>query len=339
MTITQAEFGNYQGSPVYQYTIENAHHSQLKVLSYAATWQDFIVQDDHGNHSLVTHFDHLDDYVHTPYQVGKTVGRVAGRIGQARFNLAGQTVQLTPNEGANLIHGGDRGLQTRNFDGQFDPDGDTVNLTTTLRSSEDGFPGDLTVTVSYTLTADDVVQVTYRGQATATTLFNPTCHVYFNVGDGLPINQQILTINARKLVTVDDHKVPTGIFQVTTPQSGYDFQQPQTIQAGLRQLAKATGKTEFDDCYKLDELTEPVAQLQGPHHALQLCTDRNGLIIFTANPKGAPQSAGIPSYQALAMELQVVSDAINHPGFGDIVLPAGETRSYTNQYRYLAVQN
>lgn len=148
-TISAVPFGVYQGESVYLYTIENIHHSKLKVLSYAATWYDFEVQVDRQPQSLVLHFDNLADYIETPYQVGKTVGRVAGRIGNATFSLNGQTYHLPPNNGRHLLHGGDHGLQTHNFRARFDPDGDTVTLTTTLASADDGFPGDLTVTVSY----------------------------------------------------------------------------------------------------------------------------------------------------------------------------------------------
>mgnify|MGYP001282053528 CR=1 FL=1 len=335
--ITVSKFGTYHDEPVYLYTIENEHHSQLKVLSYAATWFDFIVVEHGAPHSLVTHLNSFADYVQTPYMVGKTVGRVAGRIGHAAFDLAGQHYQLQPNNGQHLLHGGEHGLQTHNFKGHFDPAGDTVELTTTLRSVEDGFPGDLDVTVSYTLTATDEVRVKYRGHAQATTLFNPTCHVYFNIGDDDElVNHQTLQIASTKLVKTDNEKVPTGVFYVPSP--AYDFTRPTLIQHNLDKLVYEAGKTEYDNCYVLDAPNVPAGRLTSRQRAIEFKTDRNGLIIFTANPKHQPTDR-LGAFHALAVELQTLPDAINHSGFGDIVLPAGATRTFINYYQYLRLDD
>ncbi|ALO04155.1 galactose mutarotase [Lactiplantibacillus paraplantarum] len=335
-TISAVPFGVYQDEPVLLYTIENSHHSKLKVLSYAATWYDFEVQVNQRPQSLVYHFDNLAAYINTPYQVGKTVGRVAGCIGGATFTLNGQAYHLKANNGHQLLHGGDHGLQTHNFKGCFDPRGDTVTLTTTLLSADDGFPGDLTVTVSYTLTADDEVQISYHGVTTADTLFNPTCHVYFNLdGQAALINPQQLRINSTKLVHTDHEKVPTGVFYVPTP--AYDFRNQPVLQTQLDRLLQATGKTEYDDCYVLDHQDEPAGVLATDHGQLLINTDRNGLVIFTANPDRT-QSDHVGDYHALAVELQTLPDAVNHHGFGDTILHAGRPQTYVNRYRYVAKQ-
>lgn len=333
--ITATQFGTLDGAPVELYTVENAHHSQLKVLSYAATWYDFVVVEAGQAHSLVTHLDSLADYVDTPYMVGKTVGRVAGRIGRAAFDLAGQHYQLRPNNGRQLLHGGVHGFQSRNFQGRFDPAGNTVTLTTTVAADDDGFPGDLSVTVCYTLTETDEVQIQYSGRSTATTLFNPTCHVYFSIGDydDELVNQQALQINSSKIVQTDHEKVPTGVFYVPSP--AYDFTRPTVIQENLNKLVYETGKTEYDDCYVLDRPNVVSARLSSTRRALEFKSDRNGLIIFTANPTNK-QRYRLGDFHALAVEMQTLPDAINQRGFGDIVLPAGQTRTFTNYYRYSA---
>ncbi|MFB9768746.1 aldose epimerase family protein [Lactiplantibacillus modestisalitolerans] len=334
--ITTTKFGDYQGEPVTCYTLENARGTRLKVLSYAATWVDLQVLVNGAYQSLVTHFDTLAEYVATPYMVGKTVGRVAGRIRNAAFDLNGQHYQLTPNNGSHLLHGGEHGLQTHNFKGQYEPNGDSLTLTTTLLAAEDGFPGDLRVTVTYTLTATDEVQISYTGLSTATTLFNPTCHVYFNLaGPQALVNQQRLQINSHKLVRTDREKLPTGVFYVPSP--AYDFQQPVALQTKLTTLLHEVGKTEYDDCYVLDTPGMPAGRLASSQHTLAFSTDRNGLIIFTANPQPElPHQLG--EYHALAVELQTLPDAIHHSGFGDIVLPANQPRTFTNHYQYLRHQ-
>lgn len=330
MTVKRQIFGVCQTGPVYVYTIENKNGTKIRILSYGATWQDFQVQINHQTKSLIEHFDNFADYLQNPYQNGKTVGRVAGRLKDARFDLDGQTYQLKANDQGNLIHGGAHGLQTQNFTGTFEPDSQQVTLTHQALSTDDGFPGDLEVTVTYTLSDEDEVSIQYQGTSTQTTLFNPTCHVYFDLTDSRQFNDQTLQINGDHTLAVDAQKVPTG---VKSPVSlGYDFRQPKTLGQGLTDLKVDNGHLEFDDTYEVTP-NQKVATLASETQAIDLFSDRNGLVIFTANTKDQKQ-ADQRHYSALAMELQTLPDAIHREGFGDIVLPKGQTVTYTNRYRY-----
>ncbi|PMD72267.1 aldose epimerase family protein [Companilactobacillus nuruki] len=321
MSVERKVFGKIGTQPVYLYKITNKNQMSISLLSYAATWQDFEVVEDGQKHSLIEHFDNIDDYINTPYQNGKTIGRVAGRIKDARFSIDNVEYKMKPNDGNNLLHGGNNGLQYQNFDSEsFD---NSVIFSHTV-NGEDGFPGILKVKIKYTLNDDNEVTITYTAETDHDTLFNPTCHVYFDVDDE-NIKQQQLQINAKKFLDVDDEKIPTGKLLSTI--NAYDFKNFKKIGQGLKQL-KPLNKVEYDDTFVV---ANKAATIKSEHRAIDLYTDRNGMVIFTANTK---DKASGNNYSSLAMELQYLPDAINHNDFGNIVLKAGQKVSYTNKYKY-----
>lgn len=329
MTIKRLEFGEYENQTVYLYTIENKNHTRISMLSYAATWQNFEVLQDNSYHSVLEHFDNLQDYIDTPYQVGKTVGRVAGRITGARFSIAKKEYQLRPNEGSNLLHSGKHGIQDYNFDAECFEDENKISFTQKISETKDGFPGDLDLKITYRLDDDDQVSITYTATSDKNTLFNPTCHAYFNVSNNDTIFDQKLQINSDKMLQIDDEKLPTG--KILTADEAYDFKNPKTISTALKELKKNNGKLEFDDTYITE--SDLVATISSKNAAIDFYSDRNGLVIFTANPIDQVL-AQARQYSSIAMELQTLPDAINHEGFGKTILPADKKISYTNRYHY-----
>ncbi|WP_125768512.1 aldose epimerase family protein [Companilactobacillus furfuricola] len=331
--IKEQNFGQVDGEDVKLFTIENKNGTKINVISYAAAWQNFEVVEDGTTHSLIEHYDDISGYVANPYQVGKTVGRVAGRIGNAKFEINGKQFKLPANEGDNLLHGGEKGIQTHNFASKIDEKNNAVIFTTVMKSADDNFPGDLTLTIKYTLNKNDEVVIEYTGESTEDTLFNPTCHVYFNVlDDTTDVSEQKLQINADESLAIYGDKVPTGRKLPVT--SGYDFRKPRTIAQGLKELYAENQKIEFDDCYVTGKSKSAVAELSGDGRRVKLFSDRNGMVIFTANPQDSEKQDD-HEYSSLATELQTLPDAVNHKDFGDIVLPAGKTVTYTNKYKYL----
>jgi len=324
MVVSKTKFGETDDKSVNLYKITNSNQTSISVLSYAATWQNFEVIEDGQKHSLIEHFDNLTDYIQTPYQVGKTIGRVAGRINKAHFTINDVNYQLKPNDGQNLLHGGNNGLQYQNFDAEIDSDNSVIF--SHVVDGEDGFGGKLKVRVRYSLNDDDEVAITYTARTNHDTLFNPTCHVYFDVGEG-NIRQQQLQINAKRFLDVDDEKIPTGKLLATT--NAYDFKNFKKIGQGLKQL-KPMDKFEYDDAFVVGD---KAATIKNDQRAVDLYTDRNGLIIFTANPKDS-QKASQYDYDSLAMEMQTLPDAINQKDFGETVLNKGQRVSYTNKYKY-----
>ncbi|MBA1394300.1 galactose mutarotase, partial [Lactobacillus sp. XV13L] len=208
--------------------------------------QKWEVQEANQAHSLVTHYPNWTDYQEATFNPGKTVAPVAGRITKAHFQLNGQDYQMPANENDNLLHSGKAGLQHQNFQGK-EVDEQTVEFSYTLSAEKNVFPGSLQLRVRYQLTDDDRVNITYYGTSSQTTLFNPTCHVYFNLDQATSINEQTLQINADQYLELTDQKVPTG--KLLAVDAATDFRQPKTIAQGLETLHQQTGKTEFDHVY------------------------------------------------------------------------------------------
>ncbi|KTR40193.1 aldose epimerase family protein [Rothia kristinae] len=338
MDVQEQDYGEVAGRPVTRYVLSNDHGTSIAILSYACLWQSFGVLEDGVRRELVVGFDRLEDYVATPYAVGKVVGRVAGRIAEARFDLDGHTVRLDANEGANTLHGGSHGLQDLVWPGRvYHEDGAVaVRFHRRVTPAYDRFPGTLDVEVEYRLDRNDQVTITFRGESDATTLFDPTCHVYFNVADGQPsLRNQWLEIPGSGRLDVDAQKIPTGRI-LDTGGTPYDFSSPVNLGAALDGLSAATGRPEFDDAYAVTAGEEsPVAVVgdDAGHRTVSVYSDRNGLVVFTANPLD-PARADRHDYNALALEAQTLPDAIHHADFGDIVLPAGEPRAFRIRYAY-----
>ncbi len=192
-----------------------------------------------------------------------------------------------------------------------------INFT---RTFDDEFAGQLAAQVTYRLDDEDRLDIIFSGVSTENTLFNPMTHVYFNlVGKDQDISQHKLQIASHQHLEVDNHAIPTGNV-LDNQNTKFDF-------AYLHVL----GQEHYDDAWVLDPSRQGEGVgLTSPDESLTLTvdSDRNGVVVFTANPD---DSSDIKT--ALAIEMQTLPDAVNHEGFGDIVLPANETKTYTVTYQ------
>ncbi|MCF6166487.1 Aldose 1-epimerase [Furfurilactobacillus rossiae] len=343
MNFSQQPFGKLSdGRSVDQLILSNDNQVSLRVLTLGATWQGFDVPDGNNRKNLLISYDQLKDYEATPFYVCKTVGRVAGRIGQATYDIDGTSYHSDQNENKNTLHGGLHGFSDRVWrvvGHQETSDTVSVTLGISVQGSEDNFPGDMDVLVTYSLTNANRATWSITGTATAKTLFNPTLHTYFNVTDNEALTTQQLHINGKQRVLLNSEKVPTGELSDATG-TAYDFSKTGTVTDHLAQLKEENGGKEFDDAYRVngDEHT-PIATVSDPAsgRAVDLYSSRNGLVIFTADPlaydKDEAYQASHP-YTALAMEAQWLPDAIHHDGFGDVVLPANAPQTYSISYQY-----
>lgn len=343
MKYTQQAYGTLKnGQSVEQVTLENDAGSSIQVLTLGATWQAFNVPSAQGTANLLAGYDNLADYEATPFYVCKTVGRVAGRIGGAKFDIDGQHFTSDQNENKNTLHGGMHGFSDVVWtiaDHQETADKIAVTMSLAVAGDVDHFPGDMTLAVTYTLTNRNKVTWSITGNTDTATLFNPTLHTYFNLTDHEELASQSLFINGRNRVVLGSDKVPTGELSDATG-TAYDFTKLGKVTDHLAQLKAETNGVEFDDAYRVNgDADHPIATVADPEsgRALDLYSSRNGLVIFTADPAGYALSADEQanrSYTALALEAQWLPDAIHHDGFGDIVLPANAPQTYSIDYQY-----
>ncbi|AVK64013.1 galactose mutarotase [Lactobacillus sp. CBA3606] len=334
-------FDQLAGQDIMRYTLINDHQTRISVLSYGGTWQEFVVVENGVERPLIWGLDNMADYQRVGYCLCQSIGRVAGRIGGASFKIDDQRYNVDMNEQTHSLHGGQHGFNTLNFAGQLSQTADSASVTLQrqITTTTDHYPGNLAVQIKFTLDNQDRVSIAFTGDTDAATLFNPTNHVYWNVADDrTSLAHQWLQITSAKRLEFDAEKVPTGQ-RLPVSKTAYDFNEPQPVQAALDQLKATSQGIEFDDAYEVTpSATTPIAVIgdTDQHRQVKLYSDRNSLIIYTANPFDATKEAA-HQYTALATEAQTLPDAINHPDFGDIVLRPGHPVTHTIRYQYEAL--
>ncbi|KRN27573.1 aldose 1-epimerase [Lactobacillus selangorensis] len=327
-------FGKMNGTPIYRYTVENKNGVQLSCLSYGAAWQSLKVPVNGHLQELILSSPQIDDYVGTYH--GKSVGRVAGRIGQGQYMQAGQEVSLPTNEGSTTLHGGPHGFSTLNWHGEIK--NNQIIFNRHISESEDGFPGDIDVTIIFTLDDQNNVTITYTASANAETLFNPTNHVYFNLNaSDTDIGNHHLTVPSSQRFKLTSKKIPTGEL-LDVAASYFDFRKPQLLKEMFKK-AQSTPENGLDDIYYLNAHREQnlAATLSQGNIKVDVFSNRNALVVFTAND--FDESLHFIGKQArphigIAMEAQTAPRAIVDPKFGDIRLHSGQTRQEKTRYHF-----
>ncbi|MGV9619844.1 aldose epimerase family protein [Streptomyces tendae] len=300
------------GTPVHRWTLERAG-VRVRVLSYGGIVQSAEVPDRDGNTAdVVLGFADLDGYVaHPEPYFGALVGRYANRIAGGRFPLDGRTYALAPNEGPNTLHGGARGFDKRVWDVAEVEEG--VRLSRVSPHGEEGFPGRLEMSVTYTLDGSGALRIVYEAVTDAPTVLNPTNHSYFNLGGSGHAGGHELRLAASRITPVDAGLIPTGGLDDVTD-TRFDFRRARKVGSG------------YDHNFVLDkgvtDTAEEVAELHDPAsgRVLTVATTEPGLQLYTADHLGEPFAPG----DGIALETQHFPDSPNRPDFPSTVLRPGE---------------
>jgi aldose 1-epimerase len=281
---------------------------------------------------------------------GVVVGRVANRIGHARFVLDGREHRLATNDGANHLHGGRRGFGRQCWRLFESRGGQVARVRFRLTSPDrhEGYPGALTALVSYTLAPDDTLRIEYEATATAATVVNLTQHSYFNLGGEHchDVLGHAIEIAADEVCTVDRGLVPTGELRDVSG-TPFDLREARAIGLALArpdpQLRIAGG---FDHCYALRGWRDRAPPLRHactltePHSGrrLRVATDQPGMQFYTGNfldgTAGGTDGRAYGRHAGLCLETQHFPDAPNHPEFPSIVLRPGERYATTTLLRF-----
>ena len=321
------------GSEALSFTLENGT-LELGVTSYGARIMFLLAPDRHGTHAdVVLGFKSLSDYLQDDQFLGATPGRYANRIADGRFTLDGTTYSLSTNDGPNTLHGGKVGFGVRNWSGIALKD--AVEFTLKSSDGDQGFPGNLTATVRYTLQGN-TVHMEYTATTDKPTVVNLTNHAYYNLaGEGTPsVLEHQVQISAQSYTPVGPHGIPLG---PAAPVAGtpFDFTTAHTlgerINADDEQLHRASG---YDHNFILDgergtlrhaaTVVEPVSGRQ-----LTVATNEPGIQLYSGNylkgvmhgPSGRPYVRRC----ALCLEAEHFPDSPNHPDYPTTVLRPGQT--------------
>ena len=313
------------GKQVSLYTLHNGFLT-MQVTNYGGRVVALWVPDRRGSYEdVVLGYNHIDQYINNEGEryLGAVVGRCANRISNAKFTIDSVEYQLTKNDGENILHGGLIGADKRVWDVTSVNDS-VIAMHTVFADGEDGFPGNLDVTMSYTLTHDNQFVIRYSATTDAPTLCNFSHHSFFNLkgeGNGTILDQE-LQINSRYMTTINEQILPTGKFLGVT-KTPFDFREKHTIGERINendnQLQNAKG---YDHNWIIDKndpkgyawnatLTDPASGRE-----MQVWSDQVGLQFYSGNffngkCKGKCGKA-LAYREGLALEPQFFPDAINH---------------------------
>ena len=347
MAITEQPFGRTaDGTAILCYTLTNRQGLTAEIMTYGGILVALRTPDRHGQLADVTlGFDTLAPYLRDHAYFGALIGRYGNRIAHGTFALAGQTYHLARNNGPNHLHGGLGGFDKRIWQAQPDPAGDgaSLRLTYLSRDGEEGFPGNLQVTVVYTLTEENALRLDYSATTDQATVINLTNHTYFNLGSTPDILDHELQLHADRFLPVDATLIPTGEL---APVAGtpLDFRRPTAIGARIHaadpQLLRAGG---YDHTWALDSPgsePRPAAQVYDPAsgRVLDVSTTQPGVQFYSGNMLDGTLTgkAGrrYSKHSGLCLETQHFPDSPNQPQFPSTVLAPGATYRQTTLYQF-----
>jgi aldose 1-epimerase len=344
-----AVFGKLpDGREVHQYTLTNKNGMVAQIIDYGATVTSLCVPDKNGKiEDVVLGYDSPLGYMDGTAYFGAIVGRYGNRIGKGRFQLDGKDYQVTVNDGANHLHGGKIGFNKVLWDAKIlrDSGQPSLQMQYVSRDGEEGYPGTVTLKVTYTLTDENGLRIDYEGTTDKPTILNPTNHSYFNLTGTFTntILDHQLMIESDGITPVDSGLIPTGQIAdvANTP---FDFRTPTAIGARIndsdQQLAYGKG---YDHNWvlrggagklrKAVELSDPVSG-----RVMMVFTDQPGVQFYTGNfLDGSAKGKGGIAYQrrtGLCLEAQAFPDTPNKPQFGSVTLMPGQTYRQTTIYRF-----
>ncbi len=332
------------GEPVEIFTLTNSHGLKAKVTTWGACLTEMHVPDRTGALADVTlGFEKFASYLAGHPHFGVTTGRFANRIAKGRFTLDGTAYTLAINNGVNHLHGGLKGFDKRNW--KATAEGNAVRFTYTSPDGEEGYPGTLAVTVTYTLTDADELRLDYEATTDKPTVLNLTNHAYWNLagaGHGDILGHE-LTLHSSHYLAVDDGSIPTGKIE---PVAGgpMDFTQPKLISRDFAQMPGKPGG--YDHCFVIEHPTPGVlttaAEIRDPAsgRTMTISTTEPGIQLYTANYLDSTVTGkGGSVYKknsAFCLETQHYPDSPNHPDFPTTVLRPGQTYRSTTVHKFSA---
>ena len=333
-------YGNVDGQEVKQYTLTNASGTVVKILNYGGYITNIMVPDKAGvKEDVVLGFDSLSGYLQqgNPF-MGCIVGRYANRIAKGKFTLDGKTYQLATNNNGNSLHGGLKGFDKAVWASQQQGDGSLV-LTYTSKDGEEGYPGNLQVQVTYSLTPANELKIDYSAETDQATVINLTNHSYFNLSagkDSTILGHQLM-LAADRYTAVDATLIPTGELPAVKG-TAMDFTKPATIGTDIAKVAGG-----YDHNWVLNKTGDSLSLAATLYHEpsgrfMEVFTTQPGIQFYTGNflngsltGKGGRKHI---KHAGLCLETQHFPDSPNQPSFPSTVLRPGEKYHETTIYKF-----
>lgn len=339
--IQEEPFGcTREGTPVTAYRLENENGMRVRILDYGCTVQSVQIPDRNGKPvDVVLGYDTVPEYQQQDGYMGACVGRVGNRIGKGAFTLEGKAFSLACNDRGNHLHGGRVGFDRRLWRGEIVSGG--VRFARRSADGEEGYPGNLDVRVTYTLSDANVLRIDYSAVSDQKTLVNLTNHSYFNLNGGGTVLQHLLQIPADRFCENDANCLPTGRL---LPVAGtpFDFRTPKPIgrDIGCRDAQLGCGGGyDHNFCLSGARGMHPAAALYAPESgiSLEVQTTLPGVQLYTGNSLTPRTGKGGRKYSfrdAVCLETQLWPDAVHHADFPSAVLEPGVCWQQATEYRF-----
>lgn len=351
LSIEKSDFGTTTaGENVAKYTLENKNGIQVAIITYGGRIISLRTPDKNGNmENVVLGFNDLARYEKENPYFGALIGRYGNRIANGKFSLNGTEYTLAKNNGPNNLHGGEEGFDRKVWESTTEESVDWVKLQLSYTSPdmEEGFPGNLKTTVTYTLHKDNSIDILYEATTDKATIVNLTQHAYFNLsGD---FSQTILDhrveIEADNFIPVDNGLIPTGELR-SVDGTPFDFREPKLIGKDIdsdnKQINLGGG---YDHCFVLNNESAGYRSVALAYHpatgrTLEVLTDEPGMQFYTGNfLDGSLESPSGGTYgkrSGFCFETQHYPDSPNQPAFPSVTLNPGDTYSSRTTFKFSA---
>lgn len=343
--VNRESAGTVDGNPVFYYTLRNKNGMEAKFTDFGATLISLHVPDRNGKLAdIVLGYDDVQGYQQGSSYFGATIGRYGNRMGKGTFQLSSKTYNLSKNNGENTLHGGTKGFnkvvwQAKALTRKGAP---AVQFTYVSKDGEEGYPGTLTATITYTLSAANELRLDYTVTTDKDTVQNLTHHSYFNlVGTGDILKHELM-LNADRFTPVDAGLIPTGELR-SVEGTPFDFRKPTPIGARIdrdeEQLKLGKG---YDHNWVLNgekgklRLAARVTEAS-TGRVMEVLTTEPGIQFYSGNFLNGEAGKGGKKYEfrnGFCLETQHFPDSPNRPEFPSTVLKAGQRYRTTTIYRF-----
>ena len=327
------------------FILKNKNGMSAKLISFGATLVSLNAPDKKGKSAdIVLGYDDLEGYVSDACFLGCTAGRFANRIANAKFKLDGREYKLAANDGKHHLHGGIKGFNKAPWQGREFEDGNGCGVIFKYLSpdGEEGYPGNLNVSVTYTLTDDNELKISYQATTDKKTIINLTNHSYFNLAgyDKGDILSHRIQINADSITAVDNEYIPTGQIK-NIKGTEFDLTEPKPISENIGRLGLG-----YDFNYVLNKTTPAelsyVAKVVEPQsgRVMEVFTTEPGVQFYTGNfLNGLKGKSGTVygKHGAFCLETQHFPDSPNHPNFPSVVLEPRQVYSHITVHKFSTV--
>jgi aldose 1-epimerase len=336
------------GEKVTRYTLENSHGMRADFLDYGAICMSLYLPDGKGNErDVVLGYDKMSAYEQNGSCFGSFVGRYVNRIGNARFELDGKTYELEKNENCNCIHAGKPGFNHVMYDVKTSSDskGESITFSRVSPDGEQGFPGNLTYQVTYTITEENEWVIEYQATTDQDTVINFTNHSYFNLsGQGSSdVKDYVVWMNANEITDTDKYMVPNGEF-LNIVGTAMDFNEPKKFAKELHSdFSAIVCGGGFNHNYVVNKKSDGVELVawtydENAHCKMEVYTDRPGIQFYPGTYIGedtGKDGVAYHNYSGMCFETQAFPDSCNHDNFPTTRVHKGEVFKSITKYKFI----